>query len=314
MLALITVALVLASSGARAAPPSTRVVLADPDPELRGAVERALAPWRLEIVVESSVPASTAEAEARAIAQAARFVVWRRDGDLVVFDRERGAAEHREGQAGRLDAVSATASALTVKTLMRLPPLEPATPPLVIAPVITPPPTQPGPELRMQAGGATRVTSGSEIGARIVGAALVRPWGDRGWRFGVAVELGPRIDVQSAGFKGTWSDWAGFALASWTHIHGRWELEPHVALGITRSSLDGLEMSMDRTETATLAVVRGGLWVRWRFGRWSVGASAELDGIPGTPTYSKLMGNGDIFAVPGFATAIGLFVAADLGR
>ncbi len=311
----IAVVLALACVTAHAAPPGVRIVVADPDPELRRALANVLAPWRLVIVFEPTAPASTGEAEARATAQLARFVVWRRNGDLVVFDRERSAAEHRDGIAGVLDPVGAAAAALTVKTLMRLPPPPPENDVAVVAGVMASEP-ETGPELRAQAAVAMRVARGSEtsLGARVVGAVLVRPWARRAWRFGLAGDLGASAEVKQASFKGTWSDWTMLAVAGWTLDRGGWEIEPHAAIGVTRSTFEGSEMATARHESATLAMLRGGAWIRWRAGPWSTGGSIELDAVAGTPTYSKLSGNGELFAVPAFAMAVGVFVAADLGQ
>jgi hypothetical protein len=313
----IAVLLALACVTAHAAPPRERIVVADPDPELQRALENTLAPWRLEIIYQATAPADTREAEARANAQAARFVIWRRKGDLVVFDRERGAAEHRDGTAGVLDPASAAAAALTVKTLMRLPPPPPENDIAIGSDVTAPQPApDSGPELRTQAGIATRVARGSEtnVGARVEGAVLVRPWARRAWRFGLAGDLGTKSDVRQASFKGTWSDWALFAVASWAFERGPWEIEPHAAVGFTRSRFEGIEMATIRSETAMLGMLRGGAWIRWRSGRWSTGGSVDLDGVPGTPTYIKLSGNGTLFSVPSLAFALGVFVAGDLGR
>src|SRR5262249_10223341 len=79
-----------------------RVVLADPDPELRHAVEQVLAPWHLEVVIEGPPPTDTAMAEQRADADTARFVVWRDGDELLVYDRELGFTERRDSRTGTL--------------------------------------------------------------------------------------------------------------------------------------------------------------------------------------------------------------------
>lgn len=115
--------IVMLASGPALADGTMRVLLADTDPELQRAVRAALAPWRLEVVIETEQrPTDATHAQAIGDAQTARFVVWREGTDLVVFDRERGEAEHRGAPSGALDPASAAAAALTVKTLMRLPP------------------------------------------------------------------------------------------------------------------------------------------------------------------------------------------------
>ncbi len=299
-----------AARGARAAPARDRVVLADPDPELLLAVKSALAPWKLEVLVDRSPPADELEAEARADALRARFVVWRRGSALVVLDRDRGSTEERETAAGALDAVDAAAAALTVKTLMRLPP-----PP----PDEEPPPIEPGapprPELRAQAALATRVALGSsaQVGGRLIAAVLVRPLPQLEWRLGLAGDLGSSSTVQRAGFKGTWSDWAVLAVTSWTFHREVWEIEPQLGAGLARSSLEGIEMSEGRREAATLGLVRAGVSVRRRLGRWTLGGTAGLDLVLGTPTYTRFGSSAEIFEVPAFAAAIGILGGADFG-
>jgi hypothetical protein len=289
------------------AAPSGRVVVADSDAELQRAVATALAPWKLEVIVDPIAPADTAEAQTRADADAARFVVWRANGDLLVFDRERGSAEHRESSAGTLDPVTAAAAALTIKTLMRLPP-----PPREDG-VVTPAVVDERPIIRVQAGLASRFAA-SGPAARFVGMASVRPWIDHGWSFGLAGDLGTDVTVERAGFKGAWRDWAVLAVASWVYEGRVWELEPFVAGGALRSSLDGVEV-MPRIEKATLATLRAGIWGRLRYGRWSGGISVAGELTPGAPTYTKAVPGGAlIFDVPSFAFAIGLFGAVDLNR
>jgi len=291
---------------------SQRVVLADADPELHHAVEQVLAPWHLDVVIEGPPPTDTAMAELRADADTARFVVWRDGEQLVVYDRELGFTERRDSRSGVLDAPTAAAAALTIKTMMRLPP----PPPEVPAPA-TLPPGEPEPEgsieVRLEAGVATRVASGdASTSARLAGAALLRPWSLWGWRIGVAADTGTSTSVDRASFKGTWREWALLGVLSWSYERAGWEIEPHVGAGVRRSTLDGTEMSSPRTESDTLAMVRGGVAIRRRVSRWTLGALFDFDQSFGTPTYSKDVGAAPIFQVPGSAVQAGLAVAVDL--
>jgi hypothetical protein len=310
----------LACTTALAEPAQSRVVLADPDPELARALTTALAPWHLEVVVDSNTPLDDAQAQIRADAGAARFVVWRKHRDLVVFDRDSGIAEHRDAPDGALDPVSAAAAALTVKTLMRLPPPpdENPTPPppaatASAAAVATPPPEE-TPALRVQAGLATRIARGSEtdVGARIAGAVLVRAFPSV--HVGIAGDVGTETDVDRAGFKGTWRDWNLLALGSWTHAFDRWELEPHVAGGFTRATLSGEEMGIARSDRGVVAIVRGGVWLRWRYDMWTVGGMLEVERAFGTPTYTRTNTNVEIFSAPATSVLLGFVIAADFGR
>ncbi|HWU86185.1 MAG TPA: hypothetical protein VN253_02875, partial [Kofleriaceae bacterium] len=235
--------------------------------------------------------------------------VWRDDGDLFVFDRDRRSTEQRAGTVGPLDAVDAAAAALTVKTLMRLPPPPPD------ESMDPPPPDERGLGFRTQATLAMRIARGSEteVGGRLIAAVLVRPWARQSWRFGAAGDIGTAAGVNRASFKGTWSDWTVLALASWTYARAPWELEPHLGGGVMRSTLEGTEQSAGRVEQAILGAVRGGLAVRRRAGRWTIGASLDLDRLFGTPSYTRIGSSARVFDVPAFAFAFGLIAAADFG-
>jgi len=308
---------------------NTRVVLADADPELRRAIEATLAPWHVEVVVEVAPPADARAArewnghdalapawQMRPDAQTARFVVWRERGELVVFDRERGQAEHRAAPTGALDPVSAAAAALTVKTLMRLPPPSSEAAPPGGELAASGPVEPDGPELRVQATLATRLARGldTEVGGRLVGAAFVRPWAWTTLRFGIAGEVGTPTDVQRTGFKGTWRDWAVLGLASWAGVHARWEIEPYVGAGATRSRLDGDEGMIAHHERATLLLVRAGVMARYRAGRFSIGGTLGADAVLDTPAYTKSSSGTKFFEVPPFALAIGVVGTVDLTR
>ncbi|HMG53316.1 MAG TPA: hypothetical protein VK601_07535 [Kofleriaceae bacterium] len=308
------VAAALCGAALAAPSPRQRVVLADPDPELRHAMEQALAPYHLEVVIEGSAPADASIAEQRADADTARFVVWRDGDQLVVYDRELGTTERRASQAGVLDPPTAAAAALTIKTMMRLPPPPPpAPPPVQPAPPQPAPEPAPGIELRLQAGIASRIARGDETSTsvRFAGAAAIRPWPSAGWRFGVAADGGTATSVERAGFKGAWSEWSALAIVSWSYARGGWEIEPLVGFGVRRSMLDGLEMMTARSEAATLATARGGVWARWRLARLTVGAGLAADDVFGTPTYTKGT-PAVIFQVPGTALELGGVIAVDL--
>ena len=290
-------------AGLEHAAPNDRVVLADPDPELLRAVTTTLAPWQFEIVVDADPPANTGEAQRRAEKRSARFVVWRRDGDLVVFDRERGAAEHREGRVGMLDPIDAAAAALTVKTLMRLPPPETA--------IATSPVEAPGATLRLQLGSAARFNAAA-TGARFAGMASIRPWAS-GLGFGIAGDFGTAVDIQQSGFRGSWSDLALLAVVSWTHERAPWRVEPFVAAGIVRSEVNGVAMMEAIDQQELIGAVRGGVHGAWRWNQFSVGISLAVEGVTSTPTYTKAGAAAEFFEVPAIGVAAGVFVAVDLG-
>lgn len=298
------------SGAAHGAPPAhQRVVLADLDPELRHAMEQALAPYHLQVVIEGPAPTDIAIAAQRADADTARFVVWRDGAELVVYDRELDSTERRASQAGVLDPPTAAAAALTIKTMMRLPP-----PPPPDEPPPPPPAAAPGVELRVQAQIASRIARSDEtmVSARYGGALAIRPWPGAGWRFGIAADTGSATGVDHASFKGTWSEWAALGIVSWTYAPGAWELEPHLGFGARGSTLDGSEMTTPRSETATLATARAGLSARWRLARFTVGATLAIDEVFGTPTYTKTETPAVVFQVPGMGVEFGAVIAIDL--
>jgi len=306
----------LATSAAGAPAARQRVVLADPDLELRHAMEQALAPWHLEVVIEGPPPADAAMAQQRADADTARFVVWRDGEQLVVYDRELESTERRDSRSGVLDPPTAAAAALTIKTMMRLPPPPPPAPGDDAAA-----PQPPGAaiaasglELRLQAGLATRIMRGdtTETSANLALGVALRPWADSGWRFGVAGAGGTSTSIDRASFKGTWSAWSVLGVVSWSYARGAWEIEPHAGAGLRRSTLDGAETTTPRREAATLATAAGGLTLRVRYAQWSLGVTAAADESFGTPTYSKTNSPAEVFQVPGIGAELGAVIAVDL--
>lgn len=277
-------------------------MLVDPDPELRRAMTTALRPWKLEVIVDT---APVDDPATRADAMRARFVVWRSGKELVVFDRERGDTQHRDVAVGALDAVDAASAALSVKTLMRLPPPD----------EIDRPAAKRGTELRVQVGAATRLSS--QASGRLVGVVMVKPLYEL--RVGVLGDLGTNDEFEQASFTGRWRDRSLLATASWTFPLDRFEIEPWVAAGITRSRVTAAPMGMKKDPMAiddgeTLPALRAGASLRYRIGRWTAGASVGVEGTAGTPTYTRDAAGKPLYEVPGLALTLGIVIAADLGR
>jgi hypothetical protein len=301
-----------------------RVVLADDDAELRRAIERALAPWHLVVVLEGPPPADAAEAQQRAIRDTARFVVWRAGGQLVVYDRELDSVERRTSRTGALDPPTAAAAALTVKTMMRLPapadeppPDKPPAdePPADLAAPALPAPVLAPATLRVEAGAAARIASGdASTTPRIAAGVALRPW-PTAWWLGLAGDGGPSLGVSRAGFKGGWSEWsvrATVGRALGLDAGETWQLEPALALGVRHSSLDGAETGAPRSESATLADAQASVAVRWCYAGWSVGAVAMFGVTLAAPTYIKTGAAAEIFQVPGSALELGARIGRDL--
>ncbi|HEY4179960.1 MAG TPA: hypothetical protein VGM90_24125 [Kofleriaceae bacterium] len=284
-------------------PAPRRVVVTDPDPELLQAIKVSLRPWRIEVV---TTPDDSAE-----------FVVSREGDELVVMDRQHATTERRPARSGVLDPVSAAESALTVKTMMRLPPPETVE---TEVPTIPVEPEQSGVAVRVQLGAGVNAALGGDDGTVANGqlGVFVRP-GSTNWRFGMRGELATSTSVDVGGFKGTWNELAVLGIASWSHSLGAsLEIEPWLGAGVARGVLDGTEtMMIVRHETSVGARLAGGGIVRWVHGAFSVGAGLELDGSPGRSTYTKTtqgMGNPAIFNASSVALAAGVLAAIELGR
>jgi len=295
------IALCALFTGSAIAEPARRVVLADSDPELGRALTTALAPWKFEIVVDPTPVPDTRAADARARGGDARFVVWRRHGDLVVYDRERGAAEFRDGKLGALDAADATAAALTVKTLMRLPPPEVKTSVTVVQPPVLEPTID---RWRIQVGLDAR--AGDGVSGRATAHVMVRPT-RLPWRVGVAVDLGPRSDISDANFRGDAADLVVTALVSWQAQLGGFGIEPFVGVGVQRTTLDGMEGVMVRSESERSLAIQVGGWGRLVLGRWDIGPTVAVDIAPAAPSFARGQGNGNVYEAPGFALHVGAF-------
>jgi hypothetical protein len=284
-----------------------RVLVADSDPALRDAITKSLAPWKIDVVLDPTAPGDAGEAATRANA---RYVVWRDGDELVVFDRDTGQAERRPAHAGNLDALGAAAAALSVKTMLRLPPLETH----VTAPAAPLPADDGSSELRLEAGAGSRAEYGldSNVALRLFAGAAFRPWHDAGWRFGAFGDLGAPATVDQAGFHGHWTNWALLGSASWAATIAAWEVGPWLGAGIEHSSLTGDEMGMSRHEEAILLAIRGGVTVRYRIGDWSLGGVLALEGLPATRTYTKLAAPAQVFEIPPIGATLYLVISCDL--
>lgn len=294
--------LVLLCAAAQAEP--SRVIVADSDPALRDAIVKSLRPWKFEVVLDADAPADAAETAARANA---RYVVWRDGADLVVFDRDTKLSDRRPAQSGALDPLGAAAAALSVKTMMRLPP----EPPVDTPPVET---TDDGIELRPEVGFGSRFEVGldTNIALRFLGGVAVRPWRDHGFRFGALGDFGASAIVDQGGFHGTWNNWGLLATASWAYELSRLEIGPWVGLGLEHSTLSGIEMGTTRTEVETLPAIRGGVLAHYHLGAFTVGSMLAIEGLATTRTYTKPGSPAQVFEIPPFGVVLSMVFGVDL--
>jgi hypothetical protein len=179
--------------------------------------------------------------------------------------------------------------------------------------VAAPPPVVARWRAEVATGGRIALGAGALVSARARGAVLVRPWAERAGWAGVAVELGPAIGVDRAGFKGDWRD-AEVALAlGWTvSVDDRWQLEPRAMVGLARSALVGTQMPGGAAvdDSVTAPQVGAALTARWRAGRWALGGSLDLGYLLGTATYVKK--GATIFELPALTVGLGIVAAVEL--
>jgi hypothetical protein len=276
---------------------------------LARAVEASLRPWHFEVVVDARTLGDADAARTRAERDRARFVVWRDGDQLVVFDDQSGVAERRPAQGGSFDAIGAAAAALTVKTMMRLPPLDATAEATATS---APAPAAADPELRVDAGAGARIMSNATT-MRFALHALVRPSPRSGWYVGALGELGTPESIDQASFKGTWRSWGVLATARYAIDVAPWAIEPWVAAGVERSAMTGTEQQVARDEYATLFALEGGVIGRYRHGRWSVAAVLGAQALPSTPAYTMSHSSAQIFEIPAFGVDAGVLIGADLG-
>ena len=298
----------------RLAAANPRAIVADGDVQLRAAIADSLRPWLIEVIAAASAPADQAAATQQASDAGARYVIWREGAELVVLDREGDRIERRAAPAGTLDALAAAAAALSVKTMLRLPPLPPGTVIDKPKPVPPPPETADGVELRVTALAGSRFEYGldSNVALRFGGAFGLRPWRDLGWRFGAIGDGGASATVDQAGFHGRWTNWSVLALASWdVALDDRWELGPWLAFGFEHSTMTGTQMMTPRTEEAFAPALRGGATARYRIDNWFVGGQLAVEGLLTNTTYTKLDSAAQVFEIPRIGAVLSVIVGID---
>jgi hypothetical protein len=284
--ALAGVAVVVAVMGTAAAPaaaePVRRIAIVNPTPELMHAAAAALAPWRIEVVDAGAPSIDTPRAIAIAHDRGADRIAWLDAGELVVLDPETGISERRPAPDGAEDPAAAAAVALSIKTVLRLPP-PPTTPDPVADPggareprPIELAPTAPVITLAPSVAGGIRVPVDGTLGAhpRIeVGLeAVFGAW--PALRPAIVVGYAPSVgDVGRAGLKGAWSDLElGARLAIALPLGARWSLVPGVSIAAHLVHVTGSlppQEALDARDVGGSAGAELTLW--WGAGRWAFG-------------------------------------------
>ena len=279
---------VLASTQARAEP-AQRVALVGHDPELRAALDVALAAWEVEIVDADSpgpgatMPIAANDAEALAKRTSTDAVVWISTAPggayaVWIYDAR---ARHTSSRALRspppFDAPSAAAVALSVKTLLR-------------SSSVAPPTERFGATAAVAASATTPPSwwVGTALGARALASdiASIEPrggvsvaWYPRGATFGVALTsltgTGLRVDSDRLSGKVTSSE-VGVSLRARLPFAAKLSVEPRVGASVHVVSLRGVLpatlASVDVTRVDTS--IDAGALVAWRVATYlEIGAS-----------------------------------------
>jgi hypothetical protein len=269
--ALVGVMVVLATGATAHAdeqPAPVRVVLLGPPAELEAAVRAALAPWRVAIVVTApAVPGDIGAAAAIADQHRASAVAWVDRGSLVVFGRSEPDLVRRPAEP--LDEATAASLALTLKTLLRLPPEPPPPPPapepVVEVPAVVAPALPRARPWRLTAAAGARLRSEGSLEPRLTvrGERALGPVAAA-----LSIAVGTGVDVDSADYLGTWTDSAAGAALVVPVAVGVWRIAPGAGLSVHRTVIDGAfqgnggDGEASRTETnlgvdGELEVARG---------------------------------------------------------
>ena len=289
----VSVALVCALAGPALAAPRARLVLADPDPELARALVDRLRPREIDVVVDPDAVHDERDAAARATRADARYVVWRADDTLVVFDRN-GAVDRRATAMGPLGPTAAGATARTTIALLHLPERDLAG----------------GLQLRAELGGAARFAA-RDVRPRFVAGLALRPSRALGLRLGLSDEFGAVTKITRGTFVGNASDHEAGVLASWAfQITDHVAIEPFVIAGVAHATLTGLDVDVPRSASAWLPTFAGGVWLRPRVNAITFALGAAVRSIPTAPTDPT----GLTVSLPRLALVVGLTVGVELGR
>lgn len=297
-----------------------RVVLIDASPELVHAASTALAPWTIEVTDETWPADQTLDDDA-AIAlgrtRTADRVAWLTGGELVVADPATGTVERRPAPDGASDAVTAAAVALTLKTVLRLPPPGAGdavvdTTPIVddrVAPV--PAPAGAGIGIVPEVGGAMRVSFGGTVDPQarvLIGVGVSY----RRWRPSLVAGFGPSVDAGTASFKGRYADLELAAqLGVELELSRAWAIIPRARFAAHRLHISGqMPMQQDFDAHAIGYEAGADVAVWWRAGWFRAGGGVGAAALLGLPDYQRQ--NTVVFESPSSQIQVFLSVLADL--
>ena len=278
--------------------PIRRVVLVNPTPDLAHAARTALAPWTIEVVEETRTdPVDATLAATIAADRVADRVAWLDGGELIVVDPSTGENERRPAPAGASDPPAAASVALSLKTLLRLPPVP------EVALITPPPPDEPAVEdrvppaerLRMrfvpEAGGTVRFPIGGTIEAQprvTFGFGVIHPRWPR-WRPSIVGGVGPEVEAGQSGLQGTWFDVeAGVQLAYEHPLRPRVALVPRLRIAGHRAHVFGRLPPQDTLDAIAYGVevaAEAAIWVR--LGPVRAGVGGGMSAWVGFPDYIR---------------------------
>ena len=219
------------------------------DPLFEHAVEVALQPWNLEVVPltdappAATVPAAASQAQRLAAAHGLAALVWvtgdGSDAGLWVYDLDtQQLIARRIERVQPLDAATAAALALSVKTLLRASTVA-ALPERIGAAALS----RPREQLRLEAlvGLQAQLGDPQTVELRLGAAVAYYPRRLRSW-LGLAVQVlaGPGVNLDRAGFAGRFTDiTVGVAARTQLRFAHRWDVEPTLGASLHVTSLDG---------------------------------------------------------------------------